>query len=406
MKYIILVGDGMGDHPIAALDGHTPLEKANTPAMDFLAANGELFLARTIPQGYPPGSDVANLSLLGYLPQACYSGRAPLEAASMGVALADDEIACRCNLVTIEESDGRIKMLDYSAGHISTAEAKVLIDALEQKLGNGTRHFYAGVSYRHLLVIKGQFVAIATVPPHDHTGREVTSYWQDYLAHPQLKDIVEPASRLLAGHAINQARLNRGERPANGIWLWGEGKAPAMPTLYDQFGVRGALISAVDLLKGLGVYAGMDIIQVEGATGYLDTNYQGKADAALAALADHDLVFVHVEAPDEAGHQGLVREKIQAIEDFDQKIVRPILEGVRRFKEFRLMVAMDHFTPIAIKTHVDQPVPVLIYDSRGSKKMSGLAYTEKDAAGTGLIIDDGRKLLEKLLEKGDGLRDY
>ncbi|MDH4321734.1 MAG: cofactor-independent phosphoglycerate mutase [Desulfobulbaceae bacterium] len=399
MKYLILVGDGMGDLPIAELGGRTPLAAARTPAMDRLAANGELYLLRTVPEGYPPGSDVANLSLAGYRPVDCYTGRAPLEAASMGVELADGEIAFRCNLVTVAQGDdGGLTMVDYSAGHISTSEARQLIEALARELGNDLLRLYPGVSYRHLLVYKGETNGLVTVPPHDHTGRVVSEYRDRYRAVPPLAELMARATPILADHPVNRARVAKGLNPANGIWLWGEGKAPSMQTLQEQYGISGALISAVDLLKGIGVYAGMEIINVPGATGYLDTNYQGKVEGALAALRDKDLVFVHVEAPDEAGHQGLLAEKMQAIEDFDQRIVQPIVDGLAG-TDFRLAVAMDHFTPLSIRTHSDQPVPVVIYDSRQQDKGSGLPYTEEAVAKNGGQLADGRRFLEALLAR-------
>lgn len=397
MKYLILVGDGMGDLPMADLDGRTPLAAAHTPAMDYLARNGDLYLLRTVPEGYPPGSDVANLSLAGYRPSECYTGRAPLEAASMGVDLAEGEIAFRCNLVTIApKEDGGVTMVDYSAGHISTGEARQLIETLERELGNDLLRLYPGISYRHLLVYRGELAGLETVPPHDHTGQDVTEYRDRYQMVQPLAELMAKATDILAEHPVNQARVAKGQNPANGIWLWGEGKAPSMPTLGAQFGVTGGLISAVDLLKGIGVYAGMDIIDVPGATGYLDTNYQGKVDGALAVLAEKDLVFVHVEAPDEAGHQGLLTEKMQAIEDFDQRIVQPILDGLAG-TDFRLALAMDHFTPLSIRTHSDQPVPVVIYDSRQRSKGSGLPYTEEAGVQSGRELADGRHFLEVLL---------
>ncbi len=398
MKYVILVGDGMGDLPRAELDGRTPLAAARTPAMDFVAENGALFLLRTVPHGYPPGSDVANLSLAGYLPEECYSGRAPLEAASMGVELADGEIAFRCNLVTMDRqgADG-ITMVDYSSGHISSAEARELIGVLARELDSDSVHFHAGISYRHLLVFGGAVDGLHTVPPHDYTGQKVDEHWRAYGAVPRLAALMARAPEILADHPVNRARRDRGLNPANSIWLWGEGKAPAMVTLEQQYGVSGALISAVDLLKGIGVCAGMKVINVPGATGYLDTNYEGKVAAALAALETKDLVFVHVEAPDEAGHQGLLAEKMQAIEDFDRRIVQPLLDGLAG-RDFRLAVAMDHFTPLAIRTHSDQPVPVAIYDSRlGRGQGCGLPYTEAAGAASGRRLANGREFLQTLL---------
>ncbi|OGQ99452.1 MAG: cofactor-independent phosphoglycerate mutase [Deltaproteobacteria bacterium RIFOXYD12_FULL_55_16] len=397
-KYLILVGDGMGDLPLAELGGKTPLAFAQTPAMDRIASQGELCLLSTVPDGFAPGSDVANLSLLGYLPQECYSGRAPLEAASLGVALAAEEIAFRCNLVTLRFAEDRVFMEDYSSGHISSQEARVLIEGLEAVAGSNRLRFYPGVSYRHLLVHSGEVGALVTVPPHDYTGREVTEFWQRYNRIPHLRDALAKAVAFLADHPVNRARIAQQRNPANAIWLWGEGKAPSMPTIQEQFGVEGALISAVDLLKGLGVYAGLDIIEVPGATGYLDTNYAGKASAAVEALKAKDLVFVHVEAPDEAGHQGSLKDKLQAIEDFDSKIVKPIFEALLvSGYDFRLAVAMDHFTPLSTRTHNADPVPVAIYDSRAGQPGSGLPYDEQSAAMAGELLTDGRQFFKRVL---------
>jgi 2,3-bisphosphoglycerate-independent phosphoglycerate mutase len=398
MKYIILVGDGMGDLPIAELGGKTPLAFAKTPAMDRIAGEGELFLVRTVPDGFPPGSDVANLSLLGYLPHECYSGRGPLEAASLGVVLGPDEVAFRCNLVTLRFAGERVYMEDYSSSHISSQEARILIEGLETVAGSSHLHFYPGVSYRHLLVHSGEVGPLVTVPPHDYTGREVTEFWQRYNSIPHLREALAKAVPYLADHPVNRDRQAKQRNPANAIWLWGEGKAPSMLTIREQFGVEGALISAVDLLKGIGVYAGLDIIEVPGATGYLDTNYAGKATAALEALKTRDLVFVHVEAPDEAGHQGSLADKLQAIEDFDGKIVKPIFEALLADgHDFRLAVTMDHWTPLAARTHSADPVPVAIYDSRQVEPGSGLPYDEQSAAMTGKLLIDGRKFFLRLL---------
>jgi 2,3-bisphosphoglycerate-independent phosphoglycerate mutase len=399
MKYLILVGDGMGDQPLPDLAGRTPLEAARTPAMDFIARQGEISLLRTIPPGLPPGSDVANLSLLGYLPEECYTGRAPLEAASMGVRLAAGEVAFRCNLVTLDRrQDGTVTMVDYSAGHISSEEARQLVESLAAELGSPGSRFYPGVSYRHLFVHQGEFSGLATVPPHDHTGREVSAFWNRYLAIPELGEMVERAGRILAEHPVNEARRRQGKNPANGIWLWGEGRTPALARLTQSYGISGALISAVDLLRGIGICAGLEIIRVPGATGYLDTNYRGKVTAALAALDRHDFVFVHVEAPDEASHQGSLPNKLQAIEDFDRQIVQPILDGMKGV-DFRLALTMDHFTPLAIKTHSDHPVPVVIYDSRRRSSAGAEGYSEREAAASGRLLANGRIFIETLLER-------
>ncbi len=397
MKYIILVGDGMADYPLAELGGKTPLEAADTPAIDFLASHGQLHTLQTVPDGLAPGSDIANLSLLGYNPAAYYTGRAPLEAASLRVSLGENDIAFRCNLVTLDfAAPDRATMVDYSAGHISTAEAGALIASLAAELNSEGLAFYPGVSYRHLLVVSREVGSLSTVPPHDHTGTDVSAFWGAYLANPIFGPLVRRATEILAQHPINQARTKAGKHPANAIWLWGEGRAPALPTLKSRFGISGALISAVDLLKGIGVYAGMEVINVPGATGYLDTNYQGKAEAALRALESHDLVFVHVEAPDEAGHQGLIHEKVRAIHDFDQKIVKPIVAGLAG-KDFRIAVTCDHFTPIALKTHAAHPVPIVIFDSTATTSGSGLTYSEQNANSTGSLLSSGEIFLSTLL---------
>ncbi len=395
MKYFILVCDGMGDEPLTELNGQTPMEAARTPAMDGLAAVGELFTLATVPQGMAPGSDVANLSLLGYRPERFYSGRAPLEAASMNVHLAADETAFRCNLVTLTQEDEKLLMTDYSAGHISTPEAGELIAALAAELNNSAIHFYPGVSYRHLLVTRGEYPALHTTPPHDHTGREINEYWQRYQTQEPFAGLVNGAREILGRQQVNRLRLAAGKNPANAIWLWGEGKAPKMAKLSSHYGISGALISAVDLLKGIATYAGMEVITVPGATGYLDTNYQGKAQAALEAATRHDLIFVHVEAADEAGHQGLVAEKIQAIEDFDQKIVRPLLAALEG-TEFRMAITPDHYTPVSLRSHIAKAVPLLIYDSRTSMS-GGPAYNEQNAHRYGRRLANGEEFFNILL---------
>ena len=407
MKYIILVGDGMGDRPLPELGGKTPLEAAYTPAMDHLCSHGDLFRLRTIPEGMHPGSDIANLSLLGYEPQHFYTGRAPLEAASMGIELRDGETAFRCNLVTLDRDAGNsLIMTDFSAGHIATEEAAMLIKGLQEELGSSLVHFYPGISYRHLMVYRNSPAGLETVPPHDYIGQDVSGFWNRYMQFPELRLLLDSACRLLEKHHLNKMRVVRGLLPANGIWLWGEGRAPSMPTIDKQYGLKGGLISAVDLLKGIGVYGGLEIINVAGATGYLDTNYAGKAAAALKVLADRDFVFVHVEAPDEAGHQGNPTDKIRAIEDFDAKIVRPIYEGLQSMAgnpDFRLAVCMDHYTPISIRTHDSTPVPVLLYDSRQPGNGSGLPYTEANGEKSADLLANGRQFFNRLLQRDEKL---
>ncbi len=406
MKYILLIGDGMGDLPLPELGDKTPLEAANKPAIDRLSRDGELLLVRTVPEGFPPGSDVANLSLLGYEPEKYYTGRAPLEAASMGVKIAPDEIAFRCNLVTVDRTvNGKITMRDHSAGHITTEESAELIHAVQDACGSDQIRFFPGISYRHLMIHKTGFTDLKTAPPHDYLDQDVTRYYNDYLAIDTLKEVMEKSSRILANHPVNIKRVQQGLSPANSIWLWGEGSPLELEQFKERYGVTGSLISAVDLLKGIGVSCGLDVINVEGATGYLDTNYEGKASAALEALKDKDFVLVHLEAPDEAGHQGLAPEKKQAIEDFDSRIVRPIVEEMeRRGEPFRVVVTMDHYTPVNRRTHEDWPVPMVLYDSRKLAKPSGLTYTEsnvKDAVSrTGLSLPGGNDFIQRFIHQG------
>ena len=381
-KYIILVGDGMGDYPLPELQGKTPLEVARTPHMDRLAAMGRMGTVSTIPEGMEPGSDVANMSLLGYDPLRYHTGRAPLEAASIGIELQAEDVAFRCNLVHVAtDADGVEIMRDYSAGHISTAEAGELIAALQQTAAVEPLRLYAGVSYRHVLVWRGGRDDLQTTPPHDITNQPVAAYRAVYSEAPLLGAFMQRAAEVLAEHPVNRRRLRDGRSPANVAWLWGQGRAPAMPTLQERFGLRGAVISAVDLLKGLGVYAGLEAISVPGATGYLDTNYAGKVDAALRTLEKDDFVYVHIEAPDEAGHEGSLSKKITAIEDFDAQVVGPVLEGAVRFPEARLLLVTDHLTPIVKRTHVSDPVPfLLVTDLSGTAEAAAAAKTFCESA--------------------------
>ncbi len=398
MKYVILVGDGMGDYPIAELAGKTPLEAAATPHLDALARRGELGCARTIPPGKEPGSDIANLAIMGYDPVRYHTGRAPLEAAALGVDLGPDEVAFRCNLVTLRPEDSQIFMEDYSAGHITSNEAKKLIEALEAALGRNGCHFFPGVSYRHLLVWREGDAAWHTYPPHDWTGREV-GHLMGAAAQP-LWDLVRASWPVLAEQPVNRSRVAADQKPATSIWLWGQGRPPQMPTLKARFGLTGAVISAVDLIRGIGKYAGLSAILVPGATGFLDTNYAGKVEAALKALEELDLVFVHVEAPDEAGHSGELPLKLRAIEDFDAKVVGPMLAGLEKLGDFRLLVLCDHLTPLALRTHTDEPVPFILYDSRTPGNQPR-PYSEAAAQATGLLLTQGADLLPRLLERQD-----
>ncbi|HIJ68266.1 MAG TPA: cofactor-independent phosphoglycerate mutase [Deltaproteobacteria bacterium] len=393
-KFIILVGDGMGDYPLDRLGGLTPLEAARTPNLNRLVLIGTLGIVQTIPAGMQPGSDVANMSLLGYDPAAYHTGRGPLEAASIGVRLEPDEVAFRCNLVFLSKDEaGNVVMGDYSAGHISTPEAHEIIVSLQSAVSGSPLKLYAGVSFRQLLVWKGGRAEIGTIPPHDILGQSVAKY--DLLStEPILHAFTEKAARVLEDHPVNMRRKKAGKSPANAVWLWGQGKAPSMPKL-DRFGLCGAMISAVDLLKGIGVYAGLDPVKVEGATGYIDTNYEGKVAAAMSALERGNFVFLHVEAPDETSHAGSLEEKIQAIECFDKHIVGPIVEGARKFRKVHLLVATDHFTPISMRTHSTDPVPFLLVDdlkSGGSPSAKGGRYCEKEALAAGFRLESGEDL--------------
>ncbi len=396
MKYVILVGDGMGDYPIPQLGGRTPLETAAIPHLDLLARQGELGRARTIPQGMEPGSDIANLAIMGYDPARYHTGRAPLEAAALGVALKPEEVAFRCNLVTLRHEATQVFMEDYSAGHITSEEARQLIAALEGALGRDGRHFYPGVSYRHLLVWTEGQAGWRTYPPHDWSGREVGRLMTPDGPPRPLWELVRASWPVLKDQEVNQRRLAQGLRPATSIWLWGQGRPPKLPTLKERFGLKGAVISAVDLIRGIGLYAGLTPILVPGATGYLDTNYAGKVAAALEALRQVDLVFLHVEAPDEAGHSGDLALKLRALEDFDAQVVGPLVVGLKNLGDYRLLALCDHFTPLAVRTHTPEPVPFVLFDSRtpGDRHQS---FTEAEAEQTGLLLEQGSDLLPRLI---------
>lgn len=357
MKLIVLLGDGMADLPLEVLGGRTPLQAAEKPNMERLARQGRSGLARTVPEGFAPGSDVANLSVLGYDPAECYTGRAPLEAAAMNVHLGPDDIAFRCNFVTIDNG----LMKDYSAGHISTEEGQELIEALAPLMPG--QRLYPGVSYRNLLVLQAGARAECT-PPHDISGQPVEEHLPRGQDSELLVALMEAARPVLERHQVNRRRIAAGKRPANAIWLWGQGPAPAMPSFAEKYGLSGAMISAVDLLKGIGRYAGLEVIDVPGATGNIDTNYQGKVDAALEALKSRDFVYLHIEAPDEAGHEGEIDLKVRAIELFDEKVVGPVLQALEKSGEdWRVLLMPDHATPISIKTHSSDPVPFTIAGS-------------------------------------------
>jgi 2,3-bisphosphoglycerate-independent phosphoglycerate mutase len=398
MKYVILQGDGMADYPIDELGGKTPLEAAATPHMDWLASHGTFGLAHTIPEGFPPGSDVGNMSILGYDPARYHTGRSPLEAASMGVSLGPRDIAFRCNLVTLRGTADNAAMEDFTAGHIATDEAAEIIRDLERELAGDGVEFYPGVSYRHLLVWRDGKESMATTPPHDITDREVGTYLPKGEGSELLRSLMERSRTILAGHPVNRAREKKGVKKATSIWLWGQGRAPDMPAIKERFGIRGGVISAVDLINGLGVYAGLERIQVPGITGFIDTNYKGKGEYGLRALETMDLIFIHVEAPDEAGHMGDLEKKIKAIEDFDEKVVGTVLKGMTAWAEWRLLLLPDHPTPVALKTHVSDPVPFALFSSVEKKRPTGFGFNESDARKSGVVVKEAFRLIEGLIE--------
>lgn len=401
MKYVVILGDGMADWPIDELDGRTPLEYANTPFMDELSKKAEQGMVRTVPSGMSPGSDTANLSVLGYDPRKYYSGRSPLEALSIGVDMKNTDVALRCNIVTLSEDEDRYEdrtIIDHSSSEISTEDAAVLLDAVKKELERDGYKFYVGTSYRHLLIIdKGTVMPL--VQPHDVLGQVVG----DKLPKDQvLREMMIKSYDILVNHPINIERKKKGLNPANSLWFWGAGTKPNLSSFSEKTKKNGAMISAVDLLKGIAVGADMKVIMVEGANGGLHTNYEGKAKAAVDTLINdgNDFVYVHVEAPDEMGHQGSVERKIKSIENLDSRIIKPIYEGVTGAgEEIRMLIMPDHPTPIEIRTHTDEPIPYMLYDS--SKTLGEephLTYCEKNAVETGLLEENGYKLIEKLLE--------
>ena len=403
MKYLVLLCDGMADTPSEYLGGKTPMELAVKPNMDALAKVSEVGLCKTVATGLKPGSDVANLSVMGYDPTVSYTGRSPLEAASIGIDLKDTDVTLRCNIVTLsgEENYEDKTMVDYCAGDISTAEAAEIIKTVEEKLGNDIYKFYSGVSYRHCLVVDNGTTDLGNMtPPHDISGRVVGEYLSKSENAAPLIDLMKKSYEFLKDHPVNKAREARGERPANSIWLWGEGTKPAVQNFKEKNGVSGCVISAVDLLKGIGICAGMDTPEVEGATGYIDTNFSGKANAAIEAFKKgSELVYIHVEAPDECGHRCEPENKVKAIGLIDKLILAPVKKYLDESGEdHRILICPDHPTPLLTKTHSSEPVPFMIYDSR--KVLAGVStLTEKTAASTGLFIEHGPSIMDRLLEK-------
>lgn len=399
MKYIVILGDGMADEPIDALGGKTPLACAETPVMDELASKGEMGMVQNVPAGMAPGSDVANLSVLGYDPAVCYSGRSPLEALSVGVAMEPTDIVLRCNIVTLTEEEPYAEktILDHSSGEISTADADVLMDAIRENFNSDEFQYYTGTSYRHITIWKNG-VMPQLEPPHDHLTQVIGPYLPQ---EPKLRSMMEKSFDILNTHPLNLERAANGRNKANSLWFWGAGTKPSLQNFTEKTGLKGAMVSAVDLLKGIAVGAGMKVYQVPGATGSIDTNFEGKAQAAIDALTKDgcDFVYVHVEAPDEMGHQGLLKEKIRSIEYLDRRLIAPVKKAMEEAGEdFRMLVLPDHPTPIRLRTHTGDPVPYLLYDSTRQRK-SIQKYTEAEAEATGNFEPNGYRLIQRLLNK-------
>ena len=402
MKYLVMLCDGMADLPFAALNDKTPMEVAHKPCMDALAKKVEIGLVKTVQDVMKPGSDVANLAVLGYDAKKYYSGRSPLEAASIGIDLKSTDVTFRCNLVTLsDEAEYSDKtMVDYCADDISSAEAKILIEYIEEKLGNDTFSFYPGVSYRHCLVWdNGVVEGHNLTPPHDITDRPIKEYIPQGDNVAQLYDMMKKSYELLKDHPVNIERIKRGKRPANSIWLWGEGTKPALDSFEEKFNKKGSMISAVDLLKGIAICAKMNSVDVDGATGYIDTNFEGKCKAAIEEFKNgQDLVYIHVEAPDECGHRGEAENKVKSLEIIDEKILTPVVEFLRTYDDFAVLVCPDHPTPLCIKTHSSDPVPYLIYSSKN--EIDGAdTFTEASCKATGNYIAEGYTMMEYFLTK-------
>lgn len=400
MKYIVLLGDGMADYPVPVLDGQTPLEKAHIPTLDRLAQEGEVGLTQTIPKGMSPGSDVANLAVFGYDPDVYYSGRSPLEAVSMGIDLALGDVAYRCNLITVE-GEGPLAertIVDHSSGEISTAEAHALIATLQEKLDLQGSELYPGVSYRHCLVLRQGKTGADLTPPHDEVGKKAGGFLPKGENHALLQQLMEASLDILADHPVNQARIAAGKNPANCCWFWGEGTRPALTSFQTLYGKSGGVVSAVDLLKGIGLCAGLEAPEIEGATGTLHTNYEGKLAASLEILEKKDFVYIHLEGPDECGHQGNAADKITAIERLDAQMLKPLLEAMdERQWDYNILVMPDHATPITVRTHTSAPVPYILYKKGKVLLPHAPAYTEALAKATGQHEAKAHQLMARLL---------
>lgn len=399
MKYVVILGDGMAGEPLEALEGKTTLEYAETPVMDALAGMGEMGMVQTVPASMKPGSDVANLAVLGYDPEKNYSGRSPLEALSVGVKMEDTDIVFRCNLVTLSEEEPYAEktILDHSSGEISSADADILMDAIRKAFNSGEFRFYSGTSYRHITIWNGGRV-LNLIPPHDHLGEKIGAYLPQ---EPAFREMMEKSFDILNNHPLNLKRAAEGKNKANSLWFWGAGTKLALGSFREKTGLKGAMISAVDLLKGIAVGTGMQVCQVEGATGSLDTNYEGKAQAAVNALLKDgcDFAYIHVEAPDEMGHQGSMEHKVLSVEYLDSRVVAPVKQALDASGEdYRIMILPDHPTPVRCRTHTGDPVPYIIYDSTIRRKAVA-HYSERDAAATGIFEPRGYQLMDRFLKR-------
>jgi len=398
VKYIVILGDGMSDYPVPELGNKTPLQVAKKPNIDRLAQYGQLGLVKTVPETLPPGSDVANLSVLGYEPEKYYTGRSPLEAASIGIDLKDTDVTFRTNLVTLSEAEryeDRV-MVDYSSDEISTEEAHQLLDTIQAHFNNELYTYYKGISYRHCLLWEKGSLDLDLTPPHDILGKRIADYLPSGKDSLPLLKMMKESQGLLENHPVNLKRKEKGLRPANSIWIWGEGKKPALDPFKNKYGLSGAVISAVDLIKGLGILAGMDSIDVKGATGNIDTNYLGKAQAALDALSQgKDFVFVHIEAPDECGHRYEIDNKVKSIELIDELVVASLIKGLEVYEDYKILVLPDHPTPLSLRTHTRDPVPYILYQKSRAKKGSSMTYNEKNAQDAGIFIGSGPDLMAK-----------
>ena len=400
MKYIVVLYDGMADYPVPALGGKTPMELAKKPCLDKLASMGEVGLVKTVADGLKPGSDIANMSVLGYNPKECYTGRSPLEAVSIGVNMLDSDIIFRCNLVTLsdEENYEDKTMVDYSAGDISTADAAEIIKSVEEHFGNDIFKFYSGVAYRHCLVWhEGTLDLGKLTPPHDISGKVIGEHLSSSENAKELIAMMKESYDFLMEHPVNKRRIAEGKRPANSIWLWGEGTKPSLPDFKEKFGVNGSIISAVDLLKGIAKCAGMNAPEVEGATGYIDTNFEGKAECAIKELETKDFVYIHIEAPDECGHRNEPENKVKSIEIIDEKVLSKVVEALDKYDDYKIMVLPDHPTPIVTMTHAGDAVPYMIYQKSKAADNGIATFTEATAKATGNYVEIGHTLMDKFI---------